>query len=96
MKQFQSLTEQMSLLIKSQQPGPPPQIESGNHSSRFWCTQCQQHGHTRQFCRNGPNRDQNTNQGNNRGPPPRGQANQNAEKKEFHHFCGRYHVVGQC
>ena len=102
----------MSLLIKNQQLGPPPQIESGNHSSRFWCTQCQQYGHTRQFCRNGLNRDQrmnangpqqnqrgqnqNQNQGNNRGPPPRGQANQNAEKKEFHHFCGRYYVVGQC
>ena len=42
----------------------------------------------------GPN--QNQNQGNNRGPPPRGQTNQNTEKKEFHHLCGRYHVVGQC
>ena len=35
MKQFQSLTDQMSLLIKNQQFGPPPQIESGNHSSGF-------------------------------------------------------------
>ena len=64
------------------------------------------------FCTNGPNCDQkmnnndpqqnqrgpnqNQNQGNNRGPPPRGQINQNTVKKKFHHLCGRYHVVGQC
>ena len=35
MKQFQSLTDQMSLLIQNQHPGPLPQIESGNHSSGF-------------------------------------------------------------
>ena len=39
MKQFQSLIDQMSLLIMSQQPGPPPQIESGKHSSGLWCIQ---------------------------------------------------------
>ena len=75
MKQFQSLTDQMSLLIENQQPSPPPHIESGNHSSGFWCTQCQQHGHTRQFCRNGPNRDQRMN-GNGPQQDQRGQ-NQN-------------------
>ena len=74
--------------------------------------QCQQHGHMRQFCKNGPNRDQRTNnngpqqnqkgpnqnqnQRNNRRPSPRGQTNQNTEKKEFHHLYGRYHVVSQC
>ena len=39
---------------------------------------------------------QNQNKKNNQGPPPRRQANQNAEKKECNHFCGRYHVIGQC
>ena len=110
LKQFQNLTDQMTLLIKNQQFGPPLQIESGNHTSGFWCTNCQQHGHTLQFCRNGPNRNQRTNnngpqqnlrgpsqnQGNNRGPPPREQTNQSTEKKKFHHLCGRYHVIGQC
>ena len=32
-KQMQSLTDQMSLVIRSQQLGPPPQIKSGKHSS---------------------------------------------------------------
>ena len=108
LKQFQNLMNQMALLIKNQQPGPPPQIESVNYSSEFWCTECQQHGHTPQFCRNGPNRDKkmnnnglqqnqrgpNQNEGNNRGPP-RSQHNQNTEKKKFHHFCRMYHIVGQ-
>ena len=35
MKQLQSLTDQMSLMIRSQYLGPPPKIESGKHSSRF-------------------------------------------------------------
>ena len=52
-KQMQNLTDQMSLVIKSQQPGPPPLVESGRHSSRLWCVQCGQPGHTRQFCRSG-------------------------------------------
>ena len=43
---------------------------------------------------NGPQ--QNQNQGNNWVPPPRGENNQNTEKKKIHHLCGRYHVVGQC
>ena len=97
LKQFQNLTDQMALLIKNQQPSHPPQIESGNHSSGFWCTQYQQHDHMLQFCKNRPNRNQRTNnngpqqnpggpnqnqnQGNNRGPLPRGQTNQNTEKE---------------
>ena len=40
MKQLQSLTNHMSLMIGSQQPGPPPQIESDKHSSGFWYIQC--------------------------------------------------------
>ena len=51
-KQIQSLTDQMSLVIKSQQPGPPPPVESGRHASGLCCVQCGQPGHTRQFCRN--------------------------------------------
>ena len=31
-KQMQSLADQMSLMIKSQQPGPPPPVESGRHA----------------------------------------------------------------
>ena len=74
------------------------------------CTNYQQHGHTLQFCRNGLNRNQRTNnngpqqnlrgpsqnQGNNRGPPPRGQIYQSTEKNDFHHLCGRYHVIREC
>ena len=65
-KQMQSLTDQMSLMIRSQQPGPPPPVESGRHASGLWCFQCGQFGHTRQFCRSGQMRDQI----NNGGPPP--------------------------
>ena len=65
-KQMQSLTDQMSLMIRSQQPGPPPPVESGRHASGLWCIQCGQSGHTKQFCGVGQNRDQR----NNGGPPP--------------------------
>ena len=34
-------------------------------------------------------------QANNTGPPPRGHANQNVERKKYHLFYGRYHVQGQ-
>ena len=60
-KQIQSLTDRMSLMIRIQQHGPPPQIESDKHLSGFCCVQCQQPSHTRQFCRNGQNRDQRMN-----------------------------------
>ena len=33
MKQMQSLTDQMSLMIKNQQPDPPPPVESDRHAS---------------------------------------------------------------
>ena len=65
-KQMQSLTDQMSLMINSQQPGPPPPVESGRHASGLWCVQCGQPGHTHQFCRSGQNRDQRGNMS----PPP--------------------------
>jgi hypothetical protein len=64
-KQMQSLTEQMSFAIGSQQSGPPPPVESGRHASGLWCVQCGQPGQTRQFSRVGQNRDQM----NNGGPP---------------------------
>ena len=51
MKQMQSLTNHMSLMIRSQQPGLPPLVELGRHASGMWCVQCGQHGHTNQFCR---------------------------------------------
>ena len=53
MKQMQSLTDQMSLMIRIQQPGPPPPVESGRHASGLWCVQCGQPGYTKQFCRVG-------------------------------------------
>ena len=56
--QMQSVTDHISLMIRSQQLGPPPHVESGRHASRLWCVQCGQPDHTRQFCRNGQNRDQ--------------------------------------
>ena len=100
-------------MIKNQQPGPPPPVESGRYASGLWCVQCGQSDHTRQFCRIGQNHDQRMNggpppqnqrdqgqiqygQGNNRGPSPRGQGGQNGEKKDLHHFCGRWHAQGQC
>ena len=55
-KQMQNLTDQMSLMIKSQQPGPLFPVEPGRHASGLWCVQCGQPGHTRQFCRSGQNR----------------------------------------
>ena len=71
-KQMQSLTDQMSLMIKSQQPGPPPPVESGRHASGLCHVQCVQPGHTRQFCRSGQNHDQRENGG----PPPQNQRDQ--------------------
>ena len=35
-------------------------------------------------------------QGDNKGPPLRGQGGQNVERKEFHPLCGRWHAQGQC
>ena len=33
MKQMQSFTDQLTLVIRNQQPGPPPQVESGRHAT---------------------------------------------------------------
>ena len=71
-KQMQSLTDQMSLMIKSQQPGPPPPIELGRHSSGLWCVQCNQLGHTSQYCKVERNRDPQKNNG----PPLQNQRGQ--------------------
>ena len=71
-KQVQSLTYQMSLMIKSQQPGPLSPIESERHSSGLWCVQCGQPGHIRQFCRSGQNCDQRKHGG----PPSQNQQGQ--------------------
>ena len=46
-EQMQSLTDQMSLIIKSQQPGPLPPVELDIYASELWCVQCGQPGHTR-------------------------------------------------
>jgi hypothetical protein len=62
-KHIQSLIDQMSLMIRSQQPDPPSSVESGMHVLILWCVQCGQPRYTRQFCRAGQNRDQRNNGG---------------------------------
>ena len=112
MKQMQSLTDQMSLMIRSQQPGPPPLVESGRHASGLWCVQCGQPGHSKQFCRVVQNQDQRMASGpppqyqgeqgqhqfgqGNFRGPPRGQGGPSGVRREFHLFCGRWHAPGQC
>lgn len=61
MKQLQSLTDQLALVIRSQQPRPPPQAESRRHATRMWCVQCKQHGHTSQYCKTRQNQDERNN-----------------------------------
>ena len=63
MKQMQSLTDQLALVIRSQQPGLPPQVKSGRHATRMWCIQCKQPGHTRQYCKNMQNQNQRNKEG---------------------------------
>ena len=58
MKQIQSLTDQMTLMVRNQQPSLPSPVESGRHASGLWCVQCGQPRHTKQFCRMGVVRDQ--------------------------------------
>ena len=65
LKQMQSLTYQLALVIRSQQPGPPPQVESGRHATGMWCIQCKQPGHTSQYCQNRPNQTNKTTEGHN-------------------------------
>ena len=72
MKQMQSPSDQMSLMIRSQQPGSPPPLESGRHASGLWCVQCGQPGHIKQFCRVGQNCDRRMIGG----PPPQNQRGQ--------------------
>ena len=112
MKQMQSLTDQLTLVIRNQQPGPPPQVESRRHATGMWCTQCKQPGHTSQYCQNRQNQNQRNNGGTQQqnqrpqGQNQYGQGNnrgapprqniQNEGKKEFHHSCGRWHAQGQC
>ena len=47
MKQMQSLTDQMTLMVRNQQPSLPPPVESGRHALGLWCVQCGQPGHTK-------------------------------------------------
>ena len=111
MKQMQSFTDQLALVIRNQQPGPPPQIESGRHATGMWCMQCKQTGHTSQYCQNRQNQNQRSNGGNQQQlqRPQRqnqyGQGNNrgapprqnilNEGKKEYHNACGKWHAQGQ-
>ena len=70
--QMQNLTDMMSLMIRSQQPGPLPPVELGRHALGVWCVQSGQPGHTKQFCRVAQNRDQRMIDG----PPPLNQRGQ--------------------
>ena len=101
MKQMQSFTDQLALVIRNQQPGPPPQVEYGRHATGMWCMQCKQPGYTSQYCHNRQNQNQRNNVGNqqqNQRPQRQnqyGQGNnrgapprqniQNEGKKEYHH-----------
>lgn len=78
MRQMQALTEQMAYMVRNQsQPTPPPRIESGNHNSGVWCTNCGRNGHSAPQCRdraqggNTPQNHPNQGQGRPRGPPQR-------------------------
>ena len=112
MKQMHSLTDQLALVIRSQQPGPPPQVESGRHATGMWCIKCKQPDHTSQYCQNRQSQNQRNNggtqqhnqrpQGQNRyghgnnRGAPPRQNIQNVSKKGYHHSCGRWHAQGQC
>ena len=61
MKQMQSFTDQLALVIRNQQSGPPPQVESGTHATGMWCMQCKQPSHTSQYCQNRQNQNQKNN-----------------------------------
>ena len=56
---MQSLTDQLALVIQSQHPGHPPQVESKRHATGMWCMQCKQPGHTSQYCQNRQNHEPN-------------------------------------
>lgn len=98
-QQMKAMTDQMALLLRNQNSNPPPpQIESGRHSSGMWCTSCGQNGHTMQFCTTFPHHSNlyqppHRNQQNNRGQNPRAQP---LPRFEVHHFCGKRHPPGSC
>ena len=101
----------MTLVVRNQQINLPPPVESGWHASDMWCMQCGQPCHTKQFCRMGVTQGQwgtgppqqhygrrgngQYGQGNFRGSNP-GPGRNAGVRKELHHFCGRWHVSGQC
>ena len=58
MKQMQSLTDHLPLIIRSQQSRPPPQVQSGRPATGMWCIQCKQPGHTSQYYQNRQNKNQ--------------------------------------
>jgi hypothetical protein len=62
-KHMQSLTNHISLMIRSQHLGLPPSAKLGRHALELWCVQCGQRGYTKQFCNAGHNRDQKMNGG---------------------------------
>ena len=92
-KQIQNLIDHMSLMIRSQQHGPPPQVESGRHASGLWCVQCGQPGHNHQFCRSGQNRDKRMNGG----PPAQNERGQGLRVSSFlwKVACTRSLLVGR-
>jgi hypothetical protein len=51
MKALQTMSEQMSCLVKNQDANcRPPPHELGMHPFGMWCTTCRQAGHMAQFC----------------------------------------------
>ena len=55
MKQIQSLTHQISLMIGNQQFNLQPLVESGWHASGMWCIECGEPEYTKKFCKTRPN-----------------------------------------
>jgi hypothetical protein len=100
MKALQAMSEQMSCLVKNQDPNlRPPPHESGMHPSGMWCTTCKQVGHAAQFCtmivqpQVPPYRP--THHVNQPMNPPQGNS-QDRQKFPVCRTCGGRHVLGTC
>ena len=94
-QQMRAMTNQMALLLRNQNPNPPPpQIESGRHESGIWCSGCGQNGHSLQFC---PNRQQHQ-QLQPYQPPHRNEQGDRGQGSRWPmcHSCGRRHPPHDC
>ncbi len=105
-QQMNQMNEQMTALMRSQNPNPPPPpIESGRHASGLWCTTCGHPGHTAAFCQTQPAYRPPNQASQNYVPPHRNQGyqsgnqgynSQGRSRNEVHAFCGKRHSPGEC